>query len=228
MEYDEINLRPYLVAIGRRWHWILIGAVLAAAVAAGISLVLPKEYEATANILVAIRESSIGSDGPLLNIDTIDVNARRQGLVALAQTEAIEARLPSDFLAQLEPDDYRPGMLLKDHRILAYSTGDLIGIRATGPTAEQTQQLANVWARAFSAYVPELYNDGFTSVAVAGEALLPIEPSGPKIVRNSALGAVLGATLGLGLAMLATVVKLPRFRGVPAAASVPGRPSPTR
>lgn len=231
MEYDEINLRPYLASVGRRWHWIVIGAVLTCIVAAGVSLLLPKEYEATASLLVLIRESNIGigPDGPLSTIETIDAQSRRQGMVALATSDAIESRLPQDFVATLDVDGYRPGRLLQDKRVQAYQNGELISFLATGPTAEEAQQLANTWARSFNDYARELYNDELVTITLASEALLPLQPASPNIIGNVLLGFALGALLGLGLAMLASVVRLPQFAKVtnPAKAS-PGQPSPTR
>ena len=52
---DEIDLRPYFEAIIRNWLWIVGAVVLAAAVAYGVSSLLPPTYEATA--LVAITEA---------------------------------------------------------------------------------------------------------------------------------------------------------------------------
>ncbi len=53
---EEIDLRPYIEAVFKKWKWIIGAAIFAAIIALGISFSIPRTYEATA--LVAVSEPS--------------------------------------------------------------------------------------------------------------------------------------------------------------------------
>ncbi|HEY0605064.1 MAG TPA: Wzz/FepE/Etk N-terminal domain-containing protein [Herpetosiphonaceae bacterium] len=226
-EYDDIDLRPYLTAVARRWYWIVVGALLAALVVAGISTQLPKEYTATASVLMFIRQtgSQVGANEPLVRIETIDITARRQGLLALAESPAIETQIKPEDLQRVAPASYTPGTLTEEIAINA--TGDLLTVAATAPTPEQAQLLADVWANTFVSYVDTLYTDEHSQVQLAGKALLPIKPSFPRIalfaVFAGLIGGLVATAIVMGQALLGTSPNETRRRSRHAAA--PGRSS---
>lgn len=192
MEY-EIDLAAYGRAVLRRWYWVILATVLAAALAVGVSLVLPKTFTATAPVLALVRQtgSQVGVNQPILNIETIDVGARRQGLLALAQSETIATRIAPETLQQVGVAGYKPGQLVQ--RIEVTANGDLLEIRARAATPEQAQLLADTWASTYVAYVGQLYTDEHSSVQLAGSAALPYRPSSPRVALNAALAS--GAAL---------------------------------
>src|SRR5690554_5645089 len=53
--YEELDLRPYIMALVKNWMWIIGAGLLAGLIAFGVSSLLPPTYEATA--LVAITEN---------------------------------------------------------------------------------------------------------------------------------------------------------------------------
>lgn len=203
-ENDDIDLRPYVVAIIRRWPWIVGAVLLAVAVSAGLTSMLPKTYTATAAVLVFIRQtgSQVGTNDPVLNIETIDVGSRRQGLLALAESEAIESRIAPDVLAQVAPDNYQPGMLVEHQHVTIEANGDLIAITADGQTPQQAQTLANAWATTYVDYVKTLYTDEHSSIQLASSALPPFEPSAPSIGRNAVIAGLLAAIGSISLIVL--------------------------
>lgn len=194
-ENDDIDLRPYVIAIVRRWPWIIGAALLAGLLAVGVTSMLPKTYTATASVLMFIRQtgSQVGSAEPILSIETIDVNSRRQGLLGLAENSAIEARIPPDVLARVTPPDYKPGMIVERDYINITANGDLLTVTARAETPQQAQELANVWASTYVDYTKTLYTDQHSNVTLVGNAVLPFEPSGPNAVRNAVVAALLAA-----------------------------------
>lgn len=200
-EYDDIDLRPYLTAVARRWYWIVVGALLAALLGAGISTQMPKEYTATTSVLMFIRQtgSQVGANEPLVRIETIDIPSRRQGLLALAESPAIETQIKPEDLQRVAPAGYTPGTLTK--QITVNATGDLISVAATAPTPEQAQTLADIWSNTFVSYVDTLYTDEHSQVQLAGKALLPTEPSSPRIALNAVFAGLIG-----GLVATATIM----------------------
>jgi uncharacterized protein involved in exopolysaccharide biosynthesis len=203
-DYDDIDLRPYMLAIAKRWYWVVASALLLAAIAAGVSTVLPKQYTATASVLLFIRQtgSQVGVNQPIVSIETIDIVSRRQGLLALAQSDAIEAQIQPDVLKQVASGAYRPGMLAQQIKVRA--EGDLLKISAYGASPEQAQRLADTWATTYVNYVKTLYTDEHSQVQMAGAALQPLGPSTPNIVLNTLIGGVIGALIGAALALFQT------------------------
>jgi uncharacterized protein involved in exopolysaccharide biosynthesis len=210
-EYDDLDLRPYLVAVARRWYWVLGVALLAALLAAGVSSQLPKAYTASSSVLLFIRQtgSQVGTNQPLLRIETIDITARRQGLLALAHSPAIETQIAPADLQRVAPANYRPGML--SSRIAIEADGDLLTISAVAPTPEQAQALADIWATTFVSYADTLYTDEHSQLQLVGKALRPLAPSEPQVQRNAIFAGLLGGVFATAGIVLWAVVS--RFTG---------------
>jgi uncharacterized protein involved in exopolysaccharide biosynthesis len=230
MDNDTIDLRPYLAGIAKRWYWPIGIAMIGAIAAWIIAMQIQPTFTATSSVLVFIRQtgSQVGVNEPILRIETIDTGARRQGLVALAQSNTIEAQLPDDAIQQAAPADYRPGRLTQ--RISARAEGDLISISARGSSPQQAKALADTWTRTFAAYANETYTDQHSEVRLAGDALLPYEPTSPRTAMMIALGLGLGFLLGITLALAETSTgrSLLRFGRTADAQHAASYPSPNQ
>ena len=208
-ENDDIDLRPYVLAVLRRWPWIVALVALSMALTLVVASRMPKTYTATASVLVFVQRtgSQINTNEPILNIETIDVASRRQGLLALAGSTAIETQLTPELLAQAAPRNYKPGMLVEKGYIDATAKGDLLEIRANGVSPQQAQALANAWATNYDGYVQTLYTDDHSRVQLAGSAIPPFEPSAPKPLRNAVIAGM------LTLIVLIAVIVLQQLTG---------------
>jgi capsular polysaccharide biosynthesis protein len=199
MEQHDIDLRPIVMGIASRWRRIIVLALTGAVIAASIALLSPKSYTASASVLVFIRQTGaqIGIGQPVMNLETIDIGARRQGLIALARSNAIEAQIPSDILQQVAPSNYRPGLLTEDQKINVRPDGDLIVISATASTPEQARLLADAWATTYVDYARSLYTDQHSQIQLASTALLPLRPSGAGLSVYILSGAIAGVLIGI-------------------------------
>lgn len=206
MEHAEIDIHPYLAEIVRRWYWIILGVLLTALPAAALLLLQPPTYSATSSVLMLIRQtgSQIGLNQPLVSVETIDVGARRQGLLALSRNTAVESRLPQDVIDRIALANYRPGMFIQQNLIQVRADGDLINISAEATSPEQAKLLADAWATTYVEYVGTLYNDDHSQIQLASQAVLPFEPNGPQVVRNTLIAAVLGALVSLFVIIIQT------------------------
>lgn len=206
-EYDDIDLRPYLTAVARRWYWIIVGALLTALIVAGISTQWSKTYTATSSVLMFIRQtgSQVGANEPLVRIETIDISARRQGLLALAESSAIETQIKPEDFQRVAPADYKPGELTK--QITINANGDLLTVSASAPSPEQAQALADIWASTFVSYTDTLYTDEHSQVQLAGKALLPTEPSEPRVARNAVFAGLIGGLVATAIIMLLALLR---------------------
>jgi capsular polysaccharide biosynthesis protein len=202
MDNDDFSMSPYIAAVLRRWYVIMAAMLLLGIFAGVLSLILPRSYQATASVLILIQQtgSQFGTNQSILSIETIDTAARRQGLIALAEDNAIETKLPADVVQQVAPKDYRMGQLVDVIEVSVY--GDLLRISAKASTPEGAQALANAWTATYVDYVQTLYTDPHSQIRLAGSAVLPYEPSEPKILRNIVLGLIAGVILGVASALL--------------------------
>lgn len=231
MEYMEIDLRRYIDAIRKHGYWIALLTLAAALGTAALTMTKQRTYVATATVLTIVRQTSsqLGTDDSLLSLESIDMNARRHGLLILAQSDAVEARLPADVVQRVVPNDYKPGMMVTDGQVEAAPQGDLIEITATAAEPELAKELADAWAQTFVDYVEPLYTDEHSEVKLASTAVLPYRPEATGLVRNTLLAGAAGLLLGVGLALLLELMRKPALsRRQGEGERIIGEPSPSR
>lgn len=151
---QEIDLRPYVHAVARQWRLILGVALVAAMVAAAITMALPRPAVARGDVLVIARTSQLTLDPRFVDRDaTMITNTgfQRQALIDLASSSALEARVAE----QLGLSSYRTGELLG--RVSISSRSDLLRVEASAATPEEARRLADAWGSAYEAFVDEVY-----------------------------------------------------------------------
>ncbi len=203
MEY-EIDFRKYLRLVGRRLRWVVCAALLAGVAMFSLLTAAPKTYTATSALLLLVRQAGTVRtlDSPGIRLESIDAEARRQGLVALATSTTIETRIPEDVIRSVMPENYRPGLIVQNQQIEVHLNGDLLEIVAHARTPEQAKALADGWANSYMDYVSHLYRDEHSEIRFVSAALLPHGPSSPLIWANT-IQAVIGGAL---LAMIAVLI----------------------
>jgi capsular polysaccharide biosynthesis protein len=156
---DELDLRPYIVAILRRWK-ILIGfAVTTALIAGAFTSTVPVLSSATANLLVVPASSQITFDSRFVTDEVSQVSnatLQRQGMIALATSNTLEVLARSSLSAELAQDYVLPGSLLSAVKV--ETDGDLVKIIAAAPQEGNAQVLAEAWAKSYQQLVDDLYN----------------------------------------------------------------------
>ncbi len=138
----EIDLRPYVLALIRRWRVILLVVVVAMIGAILIAASLPLNYTASADILILPSQSQSAFDPRFVTNNTVlgtDISSRRQSLVALATSQALEdqvrAQLPSDLASAAS------GSLAR--RISVRADGDLLHLETSASDPQVAQVLAD-------------------------------------------------------------------------------------
>ncbi|MGD8623304.1 MAG: Wzz/FepE/Etk N-terminal domain-containing protein [Anaerolineae bacterium] len=160
---EEIDLRPYIVALLRGWYWIL-GLALVAAVAAFIVTSLrPPVYEASSVVLVTDPQYRMEFDS---RFDTLERRPAYRLFPTLATSDRIlesvvEAYTPSP---QAGLETWR----LKTLRgmVEAKSEGDpsLVVLTVRSLAARDAAAIANAWADALVAQGNEIYGSGETNL----------------------------------------------------------------
>lgn len=161
---EDLDIRPYLAAVLRRWPLVLGAGLLAALVVAGLAMAQPQLSRGRSSVLIVPTVSQVTLDPRFTTRDaTLLTNAtfQREALITLASSGALEARVADDLgIAPLVP-----GAL--SAQVQVESDGDLIWFTASAADPQQAVRLAESWARTYELMVAELY-----SRDTSGEALL--------------------------------------------------------
>lgn len=176
---EEIDLRPYIELLARRWTWIVGGACIAILVALVASRLLPRVYQAEVMVSVVRLRTDVTFDERIrtiledeLSIRGDDARTRQEGLVALATGPDIARQVAAGIGLQLKPSERSISSLLS--RVSARSRGNLIVITVQHGDPEVAALIANQWAHVYERHVNELYgtNRGGNVDAVAAQVTL--------------------------------------------------------
>ncbi|GIT80785.1 chromosome partitioning protein [Leifsonia sp. LS1] len=213
-----MHLKDYLRVLRTRWLLIAFSTLLAALAAVGITTITPPSYQASAQLFVLVQ----GNDSV---IDLNQGNAFAQSRVSSYVALATSARVLRDASREVGVD---PGVLKGSIGVENPADTVLINIRATAPTASQSENWANSVADTLVSVVNGLENTDTASPSAAPvtlkkvqDATRPTVPFDPSLTRNVGIGIMLGLILGI-LAALLTEVLDTRLRGREAIERVSG------
>lgn len=197
-----MELADYLRIL--RNHWIAVTAfvLLAALAAFGWSSAQPRVYAASSSGFVT---SGSGGDAGLDNLNDVLSKSRAASYVVLAKDRETASLVIDDLDLETTPE-----ALVGN--IDAAQTPDtvIISITARASTPQEAQQLADAWVGALAERVKNVEsaqegNQGMR-IEVSESAQLPTSPVSPQVERNVLLGAVLGGLLGLGYAVVRSLL----------------------
>lgn len=156
MMEQELDLRPYVSALLRRWRLIISAALIFSALAMGLLLLQSRSVVAVADLLVAPTTPQVSLDERYTERDSLLVTNQvfqRQALINLATSTTLESQVAKE----LNITPYVPGALLE--RVTINSDSDLLRIRAAAPTDAEAITLADTWARSYARLVTEVYTN---------------------------------------------------------------------
>ena len=197
-----MELADYLRIL--RNHWIAVTAfvLLAALAAFGWSSAQTKVYAANSSGFVT---SGSGGDAGLDNLNDVLSKSRAASYVVLAKDRATASIVIDDLGLDTSPEALVGS-------IDAAQTPDtvVISITARAGTPQDAQRLADAWVGALAQRVQDVESAKTGSqgmrIEVSESAQLPTSPVSPQVERNVLLGAVLGGLLGLGYAVVRTLL----------------------
>ncbi|MBX3055001.1 MAG: hypothetical protein KF770_00885 [Anaerolineae bacterium] len=148
---EEIDLRPYIEAVVKRWYWIVGVAVLAAIVAFIVTSFSPPVYEATALVAVVAPRDVVQLDLRIRETTTT------QPLRAFPQL-ALSDQVLQTLLEQRPIAGVDTVQELRSR--LGAEAGDdtsIIQLTATSQKPEEAAALVNAWAAVFVNWANEVY-----------------------------------------------------------------------
>jgi capsular exopolysaccharide synthesis family protein len=196
-----VEISDYLRALRNHWVGAMLLTVLVGATAFGFSLMQPKVYAANANGFVGTGASDNGALG---SVNDQLAKSRATSYVDIAKSRATAQDVIDDLGLKTSPS-----ALVGRIDVQQPLDTVLLKITAQAPTPKEAQELADAWVRALALEVKEIESPGSDKVADGTPRVIPVEsaelptsPVSPRTDRNTALGLVLGALLGLGYAVL--------------------------
>lgn len=76
----------------------------------------------------------------------------------------------------------------------------IISVKVVDTIAQRAADIANETSMIFKDSITQIMN--VDNVQILDKATLPEEPSSPKVMRNTAIGVMLGFILGIGIALI--------------------------
>ncbi len=154
---DEIDLRPYLLALLHRWWVIVLLGVIVAAASLGFSLMQRRTYSSTATILVTRTSAalSLAEQFPTVR-ETPDTTSRMNAFLSIAQNDSIIIKVYDQVKNLLSPGEQHFDAFKE--KVKVTNQGDAILIAATAFSPQQAADIANRWAKETVASINSAYN----------------------------------------------------------------------
>jgi len=169
---DEIDLRPYINAIRKKWWLIALVTLLAGTAALVYGLLQVRSYEASATILLTRTRSTLelANQFPTIS-EPIDTRSRMDAMLEIAGSDALVLQVME------AADEQYPGngLIQEDLKdsVEITSSGDTIKFTASDPDPIYAAAIANAWAEnAVSAI-----NYAYSGEQLPGEIQLSLEPA---------------------------------------------------
>ncbi len=198
-----MELQQYLRIVRRYWRSTLATFLLCIALAAAFTLVQSPTYTSSSSIFVTVESG--GTAGELSQGATY---AERQvtSYANVATTALVLQPVIDELGLNIVPKKLAEGVSVSS------PTGtSIIEITASDESAAGAAAISNAVADSLVRSVDELAPPGpegnrLVSATVIDRALVPPSPSAPRPAMNLALGGILGALLGLGQAVLRSIL----------------------
>ena len=194
---DEIDLREIVRAILAKWRWIAAATIISAAVALGVSLLLPKKYQASAYVALTKPDVVFRFDP---RITTEVETPAGAGIPELALSDDV-IQQTLDILVvgavglEEEPDEAHP------EKVEVALTGTILQLLVEDNEPEMASSFANSWAetvvnRLNTIYAPssrsqELFEDQADEALMqweaAQQALIDFQLTNPELALSKHL-----------------------------------------
>lgn len=195
-----MELRSLLQTLVTRW-WVIIPTFLITLGVAGVlALGQDPSYEASTSIIVT--PAADAADETLSTLAVISRQTEITDTFAQIASSRLIQRTAADELALT--GDQRRGVRIVS-RLVTGTT--LLSITASAPDPD----LASAYANAVSAALVDFVNERYAvfDVSVVDEASVPEVPVSPNVPLTLGLGGAAGLLLGIGLAVVAALVRPP-------------------
>lgn len=200
-----MTISDYASVLRKRWLSVFMMTLVGLGVAAGVTLLMPKSYQAQTTSFVSISAPGSSTDN---NSSALYQNSQ----YALNQVQSYPAIAASSDVLRPVIDELGLNMTVRElsSRIQVTNTPNtvLLKIVATSASPQQAAQIANSVAEHLGQQVETLETPRAAKatspvkITTAVPAEIPTTPSSPRPALNALLGLIVGVILGCLLAMI--------------------------
>lgn len=198
-----MELSDYIRILRKNWLIIIVATLVGVGVAAAFSLTRTPQYEASSTIAVSTQGSGTVAE---LQQGSSFAQTRINTYVGLVQTPIVL----NPVIATMDLDMTADELALQVTASSALNT-TLITVAVSDADPVRAAEIANAVAASLSSVVPEIeptVSEGASPVRLTrvSDALPPLKPASPNVPLNLALGTLVGLALGIGIAVLRSVL----------------------
>lgn len=189
---DTIDLLKLFEIVMKNIVWFIIVIILCGTVAyAGTTLLIDKTYSATATVIIVQNNNSNASQAVTYNDVQLSqklVSTYTQILQSEAIGDSVVANL--DLYDKYEIDTEKLNKMVE---VKAASNTEVMNITATSKDPKLSADIANEMVSVFKKKIFDIMS--VENVTVLNSAKIPTKPSGPSVLKNTAIGMMVGAVL---------------------------------
>ncbi len=154
---DDINLRPYILALVRQWWKIALLVILGAVAAAAFTMTKPVKFESTATILLTSRRAtlSLAEQFPTVN-DPVDTTSRINAMLSIAQSDSLALQVIQSLGNSLPSTLQNLENFKEVGKVSA--GGNLIIVTAAAENPTLAAEIANAWAKEVVQAINQAYS----------------------------------------------------------------------
>lgn len=209
----EIDVKELLLLLLHNIMWIILAAVVATAIAFGITwFAMTPKYTSSVSLYV----NSTTQDTGAINLNEINASQKLVNtyIVVLKNDEVMERvaeQLMSEYTAEslnevLPFSDTESGYTIAPSTIRgalsmsAVDNTEVLQISAETPNAELSARICTIMTELAPEVLQRVVKAG--SVEVIGQAKIATDPSSPSVKRNIVIGFMVGAVLAIAIILL--------------------------
>ncbi|MGW4928034.1 polysaccharide biosynthesis tyrosine autokinase [Agromyces sp. NPDC004153] len=201
-----MELRDYVRILHKNWVLIVACLLLGVAAAAAYSIVVTPKYVATTELYVSVRSGDSAVTGDLVQ----GTNFARQAVTSYV--DVVDSAIVLDrVIAELQLDLSSADLAEQVEASSPLNTV-LVHIAVTNRDPELAAEIANATGRNFADVVvndlekPEGDLASLVKIEPIQPAVVPAAASSPNVPLNLALGGLVGLAIGIGIAVLRSVL----------------------
>jgi len=188
----------YLRIIHKRWTWIVLATIFAAALAAVVTFLQTPQYESSARLFISTTDSenSDAYQGGLFSTQRV------QSYVDLANSRELAGRVIKDLGLDVEPEEL-------SSRVKAEVVPETVNltIAFSDSDPKRAQRITGSYSENLVSMIRDLETPPGESqppikATIVDTASLPPSPVSPNPTRNIGLGIVVGLFIGVGVAVV--------------------------
>jgi len=201
-----LELRDYVRILHKHWVLIVACLLLGVAAAAAYSIVVTPNYVATTELYVSVRSGDTAVTGDLVQ----GTNFARQAVTSYV--DVVDSAIVLDrVIGELQLDTSSAELGEQVEASSPLNTV-LVHIAVTDSDPELAAEIANATGRNFADVVvndlekPDGEVASLVKIETIQPAVVPAAASSPNVPLNLALGGLVGLAIGIGIAVLRSVL----------------------